>query len=63
MQFFHIDNKYSTYSILLDPSVIITNHHPVIHTLLLGSMVKIGTLLGSVNIGLFLYSIIQILIL
>lgn len=63
MQFFHIDNKYSTYSILLDPSVIITNHHPVIHTLLLGSMVKIGTLLGSVNIGLFLYSIIQILVL
>lgn len=63
MQFFHIDNKYSTYSILLDPSVIITNHHPVIHTLLLGNMVKIGTLLGSVNIGLFLYSIIQILIL
>ena len=62
-QYFKIPNKYSNYSIMLDPNVTITNHHPVIHTLLLGSCVKIGTLINNVNLGLFLYSIIQIFIL
>lgn len=63
LQYFGIDNKYSYYSVLLDKNVIITNHHPVIHTLLIGSCVKIGTLINNVNLGLFLYSIIQILFL
>ena len=62
-QFFGIPNKYSTYSVMLDESVLITNHHPVIHTLLLGGCVKIGTLFNSTNLGLFIYSIIQIAIL
>ena len=60
-QYFKIPNKYSTYSVMLDPSVTITNHHPVIHTLLLGTCVKIGTLINNVNLGLFIYSVIQIL--
>ena len=60
LQYFHIDNKYSYYSVLLDKNVIITNHHPVIHTLLLGTCVKLGMVLfNSSNIGLFIYSIIQ----
>ena len=62
-QFFHIPNKYSDYAIMLDPKVTITNHHPVIHTLLLGGWVKLGTLINNVNLGLFGYSIMQILIL
>jgi len=62
-QFFGIPNKYSEYSILLDENVIITNHHPVVHTLLLGSCLKLGVNIGNDNLGLFLYSIIQILIL
>ena len=62
-QFFGIPNKYSTYATLIDPNVIITNHHPVIHTLLLGSCLKIGTLIGNDNFGLFIYSFIQILVL
>lgn len=62
-QYFGIPNKYSTYNIMLDPSMTITNHHPVIHTLLLGTCVKIGTIINNVNLGLFLYSIIQILVL
>ena len=61
-QYFQIPNKYSTYSIMLDPKVTITNHHPVIHTLLLGTCVKIGEEIGEVNIGLFLYSVIQIIV-
>lgn len=62
-QYFDIPNKYSTYSVLIDENVIITNHHPVVHTLLLGSLTKVGVNLGNVNVGLFLYSIIQILLL
>ena len=64
LQFFGIDNKYSTYVNLIDESVIITNHHPVIHTLLIGSCVKLGvSIFNSTNVGLFIYSIIQTLIL
>lgn len=63
LQFFGIDNKYSYYSVLLDPKVIITNHHPVIHTLLLGGCVKFGMLFNNFNLGLFTYSLIQTIIL
>jgi len=63
LQYFGIDNKYSYYSVLLDENMIITNHHPVVHTLLIGTCVKIGIIFDSVNVGLFLYSIIQILVL
>lgn len=63
LQFFGIDNYYSTVSILLDENVIITNHHPILHTIILGSCVKLGTLIGSVNIGLFIYTCLQTLIL
>ncbi len=62
-QYFGIPNKYSDYSIMIDPTVTITNHHPVVHTLLLGSCLKVGNLIGNDNLGLFFYSIIQILIL
>ena len=62
-QFFGIPNKYSTYSVMLDPSVTITNHHPVVHTLILGFCVKIGKAIGSVNLGLFIYTFSQIILL
>ena len=60
--FFHIETKYLDYAVLLDPDVYITNHHPVLHTVLLGGLAKIGDLMGNVNIGIFIYSIIQIVI-
>jgi len=63
LQYFGIDNKYSYYSVLLDENMIITNHHPVVHTLLIGTCVKIGMIFDSVNVGLFLYIIIQIVVL
>lgn len=62
-QFFGIDTKYSYYNVLIDPNVLITNAHPVLHTLLLGSCLKIGHSIGWDNLGLFIYSIIQITIL
>lgn len=63
LQYFGIDNKYSYYSVLLDKNMLITNHHPVFHTVLLGSFIKIGLLLGNFNLGLFFYSLVQIMIL
>ena len=64
LQYFNINNKYSDYVVLLDKNVILTNHHPVVHTIILGSLVKLGIkLFSSVNVGLFIYSIIQTIIL
>lgn len=63
LQFFGIDNYYSHVSNLLDENMIITNHHPVVHTLLLGACVKVGTLVSNVNLGIFLYVLIQTLVL
>ncbi|HPF83756.1 MAG TPA: DUF6020 family protein, partial [Bacilli bacterium] len=63
-QFFGIETKYMDYTIQYENPSTITNHHPVLHTVLLGGCVKIGhVLFDSTNIGLFLYSIIQIIIL
>ncbi len=59
-EFMGIHNRYWDSVIMLDPNVTITNFNPVIHTLLLGSCFKLGVNIGSVNLGLFLYSIIQI---
>lgn len=62
-QFFGIWTKYNEYSVMIDNNILITNHHPIIHTLLLGSCLKIGHLLCSDNFGLFLCSLIQIIFL
>ncbi len=40
----------------------ISEHHPVIHTLLLGYIVDNYSYMGNYNIGAFIYSILQILI-
>ena len=62
-QFFGIRTKYADYAILLDENVVMTNHHPVTHTMLLGGCLKSGTMIGNDNLGLFFYSIIQISVL
>lgn len=62
-QFFGIKTHYNESVVMLDEDVLITNHHPVAHTILLGGCVKLGKMFGSDNLGLFIYSIIQITIL
>lgn len=59
-QFFGIRTKYADYVPLISEKMQITNHHPVIHTLMLGISLFLGHKLGNDNLGLFLYSIIQI---
>lgn len=62
-QFFNIDNIYSDSVNLISKDVLLTNHHPVLHTITLGGFLRIGQLIGNDNFGLFLYTILQVLIL
>lgn len=59
-EFMGIHNRYWDSVIMLDPTVTITNFNPIIHTLLLGGCFKLGVTIENVNLGLFLYSAIQI---
>ena len=61
-EFLGIPTRYLDSVIALNPDVTITNFNPVLHTLLLGSTFKLGMLLGNNNIGMFLYTIIQTII-
>lgn len=55
-----VHTRYMDSVVLINEDVFITNFNPVLHTLLLGGLFKLGYNLGSVNFGLFLYSIIQV---
>lgn len=63
MQFYNEKTKYVDYAVQLDPNVNLTNHHPVLHTILLGSCIQIGRKILNDNFGLFVYSFVQIIIL
>ena len=62
-QFFNLDTHYSEDVVLLDENMKMTNHHPVLHTVLLGGCLSLGRMLGSDNLGLFFYSLLQTLVL
>lgn len=62
-QFFNVPTKYADYVLRPVSDVYMTNHHPVMHTLLLGGFIKLGRVFGSDNLGLFMYSIMQTLVL
>lgn len=40
----------------------LTNFNPILHTIMLGGLFKVGYLIGNVNLGMFLYTLIQMLI-
>ncbi|MCM1053468.1 MAG: DUF6020 family protein [Ruminococcus sp.] len=58
-QYFGIATHYVEGVNLINPNVLITNHHPVFHTFILGGFAKIGDSLGSINLGLFLFTCFQ----
>ena len=59
-QFFHYDT-WSVESInLINEDVYINKHHSVFHTVILGTIFKIGKDLVSFRFGAFLYTIIQV---
>ena len=55
-----LHTRYMDSVVLLNPEMTITNFNPIIHTFLIGGLFKVGHLLGNVNFGMFLYSIIQL---
>lgn len=58
-----IHTRYMDSVVLLDPNMTLTNFNPLVHTLILGNCFKLGYNIGNVNLGLFLYSIIQVIVL
>ena len=60
LQAFNIHTKYSNWIIPLDSNVNITNHHPVLHTLMLGGCVKLGRKILDDNFGIFIYTLLQV---
>lgn len=61
--FFSLPTRYIEGVKLVDPNLLLTNDNPIAHTAILGSAAKVGYIIGDINIGLFIYSIIQISIL
>jgi hypothetical protein len=61
-QFFGVDlpeSAAANSTNLIDENMKITNHHPVLHTVILGMCAKIGIVLGNANIGIFIYTLLQ----
>jgi hypothetical protein len=58
-QIFGMVGDSASYLNLLDESVTLNNHHPVLHTLLLGGCFRIGHFFGNDNMGIFIYTLIQ----
>lgn len=63
-QFYGIKASGATNSVeLIDENMKITNHHPVVLTVVLGGLTKFGHMIGNDNFGIFLYTILQIVLL
>lgn len=59
-QIYKIPNLATSHVNLIDPDQYITSHHPVLHTLLIKACLTAGDAIGSLDFGIFLYSLIQI---
>ncbi len=57
-----LHTRYLDSIIVLDPNVTLTNFNPIIHTLLLGNLFKLGLYFNNANLGLFMYTMVQELI-
>ena len=54
-----LEDSLDSISQILDPAVPVNNHHPVFYTFYVGAFIKAGLMLGNINIGVFLYSLVQ----
>ncbi len=44
------------------PDAILSNHHMILFTFLMGGAVKLGEMMGNQNLGYFLYTILQVIL-
>lgn len=62
--YYGLPNPASNTVVLMDDNMYITNHHPVLHTLLLSGCMEVGiNLFKSYYFGFFIYTIIQTIVL
>ena len=57
-----IHTRYLDSIVVINENITLTNFNPILHTLLLGNLFKLGVNIGNVNFGLFLYSFLQMII-
>ena len=50
----------SVHVILINPEVTINNHHPILSTLIIGLFINIGKLINNVDLGIYLYVLVQL---
>lgn len=61
--YYNIPTKYINWVIQRNPNIFMTNHHPILHTYLLGFCLDLGKTILNDNFGLFIYTFIQSLFL
>lgn len=54
--------RYLDSIVVINENITLTNFNPIIHTLLLGYLFKFGYAIGNVNFGMFLYTLIQVIV-
>ena len=54
--------RYLDSIVVINDNITLTNFNPILHTLLLGNLFKVGVSIGNVNFGLFLYTFLQMII-
>ena len=57
-----LPNFYADSVLIVSTKTSLTAFNPVVHTLLIGSLFKVGLYFGSVNLGIFLYTLIQYIV-
>lgn len=61
-QFYNLPEATSSSIIPINPEILLNEHHPVVHTVLMGISTQLGiTLFASCNIGYFFYILLQFL--
>ncbi len=59
-QFFNLDESWSKDMVnLINPHVYLNQHHPVLFTLIIGSLFKLGNIAHSFTVGAFIYTLLQ----
>lgn len=57
-QFFGYKDTHIAYA-TSDPTIVRSNHHPVIYTVLFGGTIALGNAIGSQNVAMFLFLLLQ----
>lgn len=56
---YNMPNYHSSLLNLINPEITLSQHHPVLHTALLGLCVQLGQLFGNDSFGVFVFTFIQ----